>query len=262
MANSSWRPTRLWCLVEQSDALRADESQQCFHDRADADVWPEQPGYQLRGPTPAATGGRSSRLHCWTWDEADLLQGRTALRVVHVGVHQPDGAGDAPVWAEVQPQLSTQATHSPQWVNGGLIAQASTFLFIAGAYSYNPVLIGTDEGDMMLTFNLTKPTPGFTANSLIIWTGRKATDAPNTMGQDAGTFSFTYFGYSGDGYVASSHWSDYAACAVPLNSVTRGKVWCIGATAGDSNLLPGPRSSTSCVWSSAPGACERTRARR
>jgi hypothetical protein len=149
-----------------------------------------------------------------------------------------DGVGDAPVWAEVQPQLSTQAAHSPQWVNGALIAQASTFFFLAGAYSYNPALMGTDEDDLLLTFNTTNPTPNHTANSLIIWTGRKATDAPNTMGQDAGTFSYKTLG-NPDAlvYVAAPHWSDYAACAVPLNSVTRGKVWCIGTTAGldDSN---------------------------
>ena len=144
-----------------------------------------------------------------------------------------DGAGDAPVWAEVQPQLSTQAAHSPQWVNGALIAQASTFFFKAGAYSYNPVLIGTDEDDLLLTFNRTDPT---LTNSQIVWTGRKATDAPNVMGQDAGTFSYkTLGGGVGGEYVAAAHWSDYAACAVPLNSVTRGKVWCAGAFAGDNN---------------------------
>ncbi len=144
-----------------------------------------------------------------------------------------DGAGDAPVWVEVQPHLSTLASHSPQWVHGALIAQASTFFFIARAYSYNPTLMGTDEGDMLLTFNQTNPTPNHTSNSLIIWTGRKATDAPNTMGQDAGTFSYKSFGAIGSEYVAASHWSDYAACAVPLNSVTRGKVWCAGDFAGE-----------------------------
>jgi hypothetical protein len=144
-----------------------------------------------------------------------------------------DGAGDAPVWAEVQPQLSTLASHSPQWVNGALIAQASTFFFIAGAYSYTPTLMGTDEGDMLLTFNQTNPTINHTINSQIVWTGRKATDAPNVMGQDAGTFSYKSFGAIGSEYVAASHWSDYAACAVPLNSVTRGKVWCAGDFAGE-----------------------------
>ncbi len=139
---------------------------------------------------------------------------------------------DAPVWAEVRPQLSTQAAHSPQWVNGALdypgvrLEQQK-----AGAYSYNPVLIGTDEDDLLLTFNRTDP---MLTNSQIIWTGRKATDAPNVMGQDAGTFSYkTLGGGVGGEYVAAAHWSDYAACAVPLNSVTRGKVWCVGPFAGD-----------------------------
>ncbi len=47
-----------------------------------------------------------------------------------------DGASDAPVWAEVRPQLSTQAAHSPQWVNGALVTQASALKKKAGAYSY------------------------------------------------------------------------------------------------------------------------------
>jgi hypothetical protein len=100
--------------------------------------------------------------------------------------------------------------------------------------------MGTDEDDLLLTFNTTNPTLNRTTNSQIIWTGRKATDAPNTMGQDAGTLSYkTIGGAVGGEFVAASYWSDYAACAVPLKSVTRGIVWCVGSVAGaDMNNAP------------------------
>ena len=52
------------------------------------------------------------------------------------------------------------------------------------------------------------------------------------MGQNSGTFSYKSFFASG--HVLATHWSDYSACAIPLNSVTRGKVWCVvPVTLGD-----------------------------
>ena len=59
------------------------------------------------------------------------------------------------LWAEVQPQLSTRAAHSPQWVNGALITcrLACSISPIADTDVYVPTVMGTDENDIALVFN-------------------------------------------------------------------------------------------------------------
>ncbi|HEY7092953.1 MAG TPA: hypothetical protein VH393_07230 [Ktedonobacterales bacterium] len=154
------------------------------------------------------------------------------------------------LWAEVQPQLSTKATHSPQWVNGALITQVSYWDPIFGGNVFSPTLMGTDEDDLVLIFQFVSVGGvGDDRHMYMIYSGRKATDAPNTMGQNAGTFSYKSF--PGDGYVTSTNWRTNTACAVPLNSVTRGIVWCVSPlTWSDSGGCPA--ASSSCVWSSEP----------
>jgi hypothetical protein len=64
------------------------------------------------------------------------------------------GNHDGVYWAEVQPQLTTKAAHTPQWVNGAVIAQAAYFDFGASFDLYNPTLMGTDENDITLVYNI------------------------------------------------------------------------------------------------------------
>ncbi len=82
-------------------------------------------------------------------------------------------------WAEVQPQLTTKAAHTPQWVNGAVVTQVAYFDFGSTYDLYDPTLMGTDEGDITLVYNIS----GSTLYPRIEMTGRKATDAPNTLGQ-------------------------------------------------------------------------------
>ncbi|HEY7021551.1 MAG TPA: hypothetical protein VH349_10575 [Ktedonobacterales bacterium] len=136
------------------------------------------------------------------------------------------GPRDDVLWAEVQPQLSTKAAHTPQWANGALVTQASFWDPNFGGAVFSPTLMGTDEDDLVLIFQyVSVGSVGGDRFMYMIYSGRKATDAPNTMGQDAGTFS--YHSFPGDGYVNSTNWRTNSTCAVPLNSVTRGIVWCV-----------------------------------
>jgi hypothetical protein len=116
------------------------------------------------------------------------------------------GPRDGVLWAELQPQLTTQAAHNPQWINGADYVQTGMFYFSdPNTDVYVPTLMGTDENDLSLVFNYSgNSTSGLYPS--IGFTGRKVSYAPGTMGQG---------GASGT-----------AACAIPLNSVTRGSVWC------------------------------------
>lgn len=137
------------------------------------------------------------------------------------------GPGDGIVWAEIQPQLQLRSAHNPQWVGAALVTQSSTWYYNAGTYAYMPTLMGSDEDDMTLVFNFSTGVDFFPS---IFYTGRKVTDPLRTMGQGA-----TSIIVGGTHDNTSGRWGDYSACAVPLNSVTRGTIWCAGEYTG-SNL--------------------------
>jgi hypothetical protein len=81
---------------------------------------------------------------------------------------------------------------------------------------YAPAIVGTDEDDIVLVFNSSGPSTYPSIN----YTGRKATDPNAVMGQ--GTSGVVTLGSAMGPY----GWAEYSACAIALNSVTRGSVWC------------------------------------
>jgi len=140
------------------------------------------------------------------------------------------GPRDGVLWVEMQPQLSTQAAHNPQWINGADYVQTGIFYFSdPNTDVYPPTVMGTDENDMSLVFNYSgNATSGLYPS--VGFTGRKASDAPGTMGQ-GGASGTAVAGIS----AAGPYWSGYASRAIPLNSVTRGAVWCAEEHMGAGN---------------------------
>jgi hypothetical protein len=82
---------------------------------------------------------------------------------------------------------------------------------------YDPAIVGTDEDDIVLVFNSSGPS----TYPSIKYTGRKATDPDKVMGQ--GTSGVVTFATDVSG---SASGAEYAACAISMNSATRGSVWC------------------------------------
>jgi hypothetical protein len=135
------------------------------------------------------------------------------------------GVQDGVYWAEVQPKLTTRAAHNPQWINGAIITQTGVSFYADSSIdTYMPTIMGTDENDITLVYNYS----GTSILPSIVVTGRKATDANGTMGQLAAS----YFVATGTHTNGSGRWGDYSACAITLNSITRGGVWCGGEYTG------------------------------
>jgi hypothetical protein len=65
-----------------------------------------------------------------------------------------------------------------------------------------------------------------------MYTGRKASDPGASFGQSTGVLVV-----DGSHHDTSGYWGEYSACAVALNSVTRGGIWC-GEYTG-SQAVPG-----------------------
>jgi hypothetical protein len=90
---------------------------------------------------------------------------------------------------------------------------------------YAPAIMGTDENDISLVFNFSSATDA----PSVAYTGRKVSDVPQTMGQVTGNGLVV----AGSSMATPSvGWSRGAVCAIPLNSVTRGTVWCASQYAG------------------------------
>jgi hypothetical protein len=104
------------------------------------------------------------------------------------------------------------------------VRQVAYFDYGANYDVYDPILMGTDEGDITLVYTVSSPT----LNPRLEIVGRKATDATGTLAQGIGTFILVATG----AHTAIQWWGRYSACAIPLNSVTRGTIWCGGEYAG------------------------------
>jgi hypothetical protein len=142
------------------------------------------------------------------------------------------GIGDGIFWEVVRPVLQSIDVVNPQTLAYVAFAQLASFVPPAAEDYYTPSIVGTDENDIVLVYNRsgTSTYPG------IAYTGSKATDGFNTMGQGghnavvvAGTHTVT------------SPWGKYGACAISLNSVTRGGIWCVGEYTGS---VPDPGWNT------------------
>jgi hypothetical protein len=134
---------------------------------------------------------------------------------------------DGVMWAAVDPQLTTKAAHSPQWVNGLNSAYTNSGYFcFTNADLYTPTLIAGTEGDMTLTF-------GASSGAIypsVYYTGRAAADASGDMGQGGASAPVVL----GSNTSTSGVWSPNAGCALTTNLVTRGVVYCVTEYAGPS----------------------------
>jgi hypothetical protein len=77
---------------------------------------------------------------------------------------------------------------------------------------FTPSIVGTDESDVVLVFNRSQSSsfPG------IAYIGRKGSGLD--MGVPATVINGTH--------ATTATWDKYSACAISLNSVTRGTIWC------------------------------------
>jgi len=142
------------------------------------------------------------------------------------------GTHDGVYWAEVQPQLSGLDPAHPQnqVVQATLVRQAAIFAF-SNADAYMPTFEGSSEDDGVLSFNVSSSS----IYPSIAYTGRRATDAPNTMG-DGNNFAYAVVGtHSND----STRWGDYSACALATNLTSRGTIFCAGEFGGPTTSLGG-----------------------
>ena len=170
---------------------------------------------QLGGPNDIDPGDGVKQVYC---KAGHLFLAQTSAVA---------GPADAIWWAEIQPRLSTKAAHNPQEVNGFTVVQSGLMSYASvPTDAYMPTLMGTDEDDVLLVYNYSSAS----AYPSIVYNGRKATDANGTMGQIASGGGITVI--SGTHTNTSGRWGDYSACAVPLNSVTRGGIWCGGEYTG------------------------------
>lgn len=140
-------------------------------------------------------------------------------------------------WLDITPQLSTLAAHNPQTVTGWITNQASIF-GASGTYTYYPALVASSELDEAMVMGFTNPSCS-TAGCFpsLIYTSRRATDAPNTMGQNGQSF----YGVQGTTAYTGSRWGDYSAGSLSTfqpyqQDGVRGYVWFAGEYSGSASL--------------------------
>jgi hypothetical protein len=137
------------------------------------------------------------------------------------------GPADGVIWAELTPRLQPSLGNSV-YENSGVLSWG------ANQYFFAPALIGSDEGDVALVVNYSNNTGGPT----IMYTGRKASDQANMMAH--GTDNANLVPISSATH-PSGAWDGASACAIALNSVTRGTLWCVGEYQGS---VPDPGWNT------------------
>jgi hypothetical protein len=119
---------------------------------------------------------------------------------------------DALNYAEIRPILRQKAMDRVE-----VMAAGTGTLSLPNQDLYDPVIVGTDEDDIVLVFNSSGPS----TYPSIKYTGRKATDPDKVMGQGTTGVVISATDVSG-----SASGAEYAACAISMNSATRGNVWC------------------------------------
>jgi hypothetical protein len=119
---------------------------------------------------------------------------------------------DAINYAEIRPILRQKSMDRVE-----VMAAGTGTLSLPNQDLYDPAIVGTDEDDIVLVFNSSGPS----TNPSIKYTGRKATDPDKVMGQ--GTTGVVISATDVNG---SASGAEYAACAISMNSATRGNVWC------------------------------------
>jgi hypothetical protein len=125
-------------------------------------------------------------------------------------------------YAEIRPILRQQTPPPPPtgpllMYGVEVIAAGTGSLSLPNQDLYDPAIVGTDEDDIVLVFNSSGPS----TSPSIRYTGRKATDPDKVMGQGTTGVVISATDVSG-----SVDGAEYAACAISMNSATRGNVWC------------------------------------
>jgi hypothetical protein len=125
-------------------------------------------------------------------------------------------------YAEIRPFLRQQTPPPPptgplMMYGIDVIAAGTGTLTLPNQDLYDPAIVGTDEDDIVLIFNSSGPS----TYPSIKYTGRKATDPDKVMGQGTTGVVISATDVSG-----SASGAEYAACAISMNSATRGNVWC------------------------------------
>jgi hypothetical protein len=115
-------------------------------------------------------------------------------------------------YAEIRPILRQQSMDRVE-----VMAAGTGSLTLPNQDLYDPAIVGTDEDDIVLVFN----SSGSSTYPSIKYTGRKATDPDKVMGQGTTGVVTSAIDVSG-----SASGAEYAACALSMNSATRGNVWC------------------------------------
>ncbi len=145
------------------------------------------------------------------------------------------GVDDGVYWAEIQPQLSGLVPSNPgaQVVKTSLVRQDAIWAYSTGFDTFMPAFEGSDEDDEVLVFNYVSGVNGVAPG--IVYTGRRATDPLNSMGDGGDSKPAAYGGFSN----TSGRWGEYATCSLTLNLTTRGLIFCVGEFGGnDSQTFP------------------------
>jgi hypothetical protein len=151
----------------------------------------------------------------------DIGTKQVILRSGSLWIALTDGAAayDRIYWVEIRPALSFLSTHNPQWSDVFRTLDSGFFDNGSGSDLFAPAIMPSQEGDALMMFTLSGPSNFPT----LVYTGRRSYDTPHHMGQDS--FS-TPVGTAGTSSHLVSAWSSYSSCAMQLNSVTRGTLWC------------------------------------
>jgi hypothetical protein len=181
----------------------------CLHAALPYAYWDPRPARQLGGPNIAVGYGTKQVYY---------KAGRLFLAWTAVEETTPDEI----FWAEIRPVLQDLVLANPQMLDDVDVTQESGIASL-GDDLFTPSIVGTDEDDIVLVYNHSGPS----LYPSIFYTGRKATDEFHTMGQ-TGSNAAVMFGT----HPTTASWGKYGACAISLNSVTRGGVWCVGEYTG------------------------------
>jgi hypothetical protein len=185
------------------------------------------PGFSYIDPIPARQLGGAPIPVGYGTKQMYYKAGRLFLAwtVGSSGNRNPDYV----IWVEVRPVLDfgnpRQMYQVEETQHGGIGPGGGSGT--VDFDSYTPSVVGTDEDDIVVAFNASGPTlyPG------IYYTGRKAVDFAGKLG---GTDTNSAAGVTvvGGTHTTTAPWGKYSACAISLNSVTRGGVWCVGEYTG------------------------------
>jgi hypothetical protein len=134
------------------------------------------------------------------------------------------------IWVEARPELDLSRIDVLQHAGvGNYDANRNTD-------AYAPSIVGTDEDDIVVAYTSSNVNAVGSWVPSLHYNGRKAAGALYYMGSnfsDATVITGTH--------ATTASWAIYSSCAISLNSVTRGTIWCVGEYPGS---VPDPGWNT------------------